>query len=53
MLSEARQAPEMKAHASPRDWVEIGCGCYYVQPSARAIFETLSAVFNVFGIAAI
>tara|TARA_R110002124_G_scaffold276867_1_gene447829 strand:+ start:1102 stop:1497 length:396 start_codon:yes stop_codon:yes gene_type:complete len=53
VLSEARQVPEMKAHASPRDWVEIGRGCHYVQPSARAIFETLSAVFNAVGIAAI
>ncbi len=53
VVSEASQAPEMKAHASLRDWVELGCGCHYVQPSARAIFETLSAVFNVLGIAAI
>jgi hypothetical protein len=43
----------MKAHASPRDWVEIGRGCHYVQPSAGAILETLSAVFNVLGIAPI
>ena len=43
----------MKAHASPSDWVEIDRGIYYVQPSARAIFETLSAAFNVLGIAAI
>ena len=43
----------MKAHASPRDWVELGCCGHYVQPSARAIFETLSAAFNVLGIAAI
>src|SRR5690606_32107580 len=52
-LSEASQAPEMKAHASTRDRVEIGCCSHYVQPSARAIFETFSAVFNVLGIAAI
>ncbi|MBD3677796.1 MAG: hypothetical protein HUJ27_05255, partial [Rhodobacteraceae bacterium] len=43
----------MKAHASSGDWVELGCGCHYFQPSARTIFETLSAVFNVLGIAAI
>lgn len=53
VLSEARQTPEMKAHASSGDWVELGCGCHDVQPSVRAIFETLSAVFNVLGIAAI
>lgn len=53
VLSEARQTPEMKAHASPGDWVELGCGCHYIQPSARATFETLSAVFNALGIAAI
>jgi hypothetical protein len=33
--------------------MELGCSCHYIQPSARAIFETLSAVFNVLGIAAI
>ena len=43
----------MKAHASPRDWVELGCCSHYLQPSARAIFETLSAIFCVLGIAAI
>jgi hypothetical protein len=43
----------MKAHASSRDRVEIGCGCHYVQPSACPIFETLIAVFNVLWIAAI
>lgn len=50
---EARQTSEMKTQASPRDWVEIDCGCHSVQPSARAITETLSIVLNVLGIAAI
>jgi hypothetical protein len=43
----------MKAHASTRDRVELGRGCHYVQPSARAIFETLGTAFDVLGITAI
>jgi hypothetical protein len=53
MLPEAREAPEMKAHASPRDRVKIGCGCHHLQPSARAILKPLGAVFDGPRIAAV
>jgi hypothetical protein len=33
--------------------MEIGRLCHYVQPSARAILETLGTLLNVLGIAAI
>jgi hypothetical protein len=43
----------MKAHASPRDRVEISSGCHYLQPSTCAILEALGTVLNVLRIAAI
>ncbi|KDB04228.1 hypothetical protein U879_07895 [Defluviimonas sp. 20V17] len=33
--------------------MELGCGCHYIQPCARAILETIRAVFNGLGITAI
>ena len=32
--------------------MKIGRSCHYLQPSARAIFETLGTVLNVLGITA-
>ena len=53
MLPEAREAPEVKAHAGAGDWVEIGGLCHHARPAGCTIRERLSFIRHVVGVAAV
>jgi hypothetical protein len=53
LLPESREAPEVKAHASTGDWVQLGGLRRQVQPTACAIRKRFGRIGKVLGVAAV